>query len=163
VSEHVPAHAIPRTGPQAPAEDDHPAGCAWGAGLTWALRLIPVELAWPDEAECPGGRHGAHCYTAARFEAEPPHHDIGYPEYDDAGRITWEDAAYVRRMAAAAGQLPALVLHPAGRIYGGGHRLAAWRDADWDHVPAWVPIEPQDAPPVTEATQVAPATILCNT
>src|SRR6185437_6360050 len=130
--------AVPRTGPTAPAEDDHPEDRDWGKGLSWSLQQVPIERLWPHESECPGGRHGAHCYAADRFETGQ-RHDVSSPEYDDHDNVTWEDAQYVRKMAEHPGQLPPLVVRPGGGIFGGGHRLAAWRDAGWTHAPAWVP------------------------
>src|SRR6185437_15614932 len=105
---------------------------------SWSLQQVPIERLWPHESECPGGRHGAHCYAADRFEVGQ-HHDVSSPEYDDHDNVTWEDAQYVRKMAEHPGQLPPLVVRPGGGIFGGGHRLAAWRDAGWTHAPAWVP------------------------
>jgi hypothetical protein len=119
--------------------DDHPADMGWG-DVRFSLRQIPLEAivgGWERSGRCPGGRHGAHCYAADQYERGT--HDVAEPEYDEHGNVVSDDAQYVRRLAANASSLPPLVVGPNGGNHGGAHRAAAWREAGYTHIPAWVP------------------------
>lgn len=147
--EAVPGHQIPREGTHVAAVSryDHPTDAGW-PHVRFSLRLIAIDaLADYQSTDCVSGRHGAHCYTTARFldmlEGKT-RHEIAEPDWVDvdATIASRDESDYVKAMALTPEALPVLVLRAnADRLihYGGNHRLAAWQDAGYTHVPCWVP------------------------
>ncbi|WP_131830122.1 ParB N-terminal domain-containing protein [Mycobacteroides abscessus] len=139
---------IPREGTHiaAAARYDHPIDAGW-PDARFSLRLIAIEMLADYQAtDCAAGRHGAHCYTTARFldmiEGKN-RHEIAEPDWADDATVAHRDESdYVKAMAATPEALPVLVLRAdidRPIHYGGNHRLAAWQDAGYTHVPCWVP------------------------
>lgn len=147
--EAVRGSDIPREGTHvaAAAQYDHPIDAGW-PDVRFSLRVIAIDfLADYQAVDCVAGRHGAHCYTTARFldmVQGKNRHEIAEPDWvDDAGTVALRDESdYVRSMALKPEVLPVLVLRAdvdRPIHYGGNHRLAAWQDAGYTHVPCWVP------------------------
>ncbi len=140
---------IPREGTHvtAPSRYDHPIEAGW-PNVRFSLRLITINSLVDYQAtDCVAGRHGAHCYTTARFldmiEGKN-RHEIAEPDWvDDTATIARRDESdYVKAMALTPEALPVLVLRAdidRPIHYGGNHRLAAWQDAGYTHAPCWVP------------------------
>lgn len=144
-TQHVPVRDIPMTSwghagplphPYAVSADDHPQRYTgdFPEHLTYSLHHVPLsEVAKTD---CHNGKpHGAHCYE---WDGDYAHHDNsseGAPGEPDF----FNDADQVRDMAKTPEHLPALIEHPDGGMWGGGHRTAAWAEAGWTHVPMWKP------------------------
>lgn len=125
---------VPREGPLAPSFDDHPE--TFAPGRRWVYQTVPL-ASITERFHCPQGKHDAHCYLWTP-ENEMAH-DVSPDDPDEGPGYENYDYRYVMRMAEHPEQLPALVVVDGG-IWGGGHRTAAWAEAGWTDVPAWVAV-----------------------